>query len=121
MVGGGLVAYKFIKGPNIEDANFLVEVGMWTEQDDNTVIWNFTEIGKGTLTTNAHINDYDFIWAIEGKDLKIETSWLYALNDNFSYKLDQGKKTLTLTRDDEIYTFVPFEPVTFPGNIEEIE
>ena len=34
--------------------------------DEPSVIWNFTEIGKGTLTTNNHENDYDFIWAIDG-------------------------------------------------------
>ena len=34
---------------------------------------------------NNHINDYDFIWAIDGGKLKIETNWLYTLNNDYSY------------------------------------
>ena len=111
-----LLIVRLVSGPATEDGDFLVKIGEWalegnsdcteneeTEQDcDNSpkVIWTFTEIGKGKLTTNGHLNDYDFIWAIEGGKLKIETDWLYQLNDEYDYKLDQSSKKLTL--DDEI-------------------
>lgn len=71
-----------------------------------SVVWNFTEAGKGTLTTNNHLNDYDFIWTIEGETLKIETSWLYTLNDEFSYKIDRETNTLILQKNEESFTFV---------------
>ena len=91
--------------PDTRDADYLVEIGTWTEQDANSVIWQFTEIGKGTLTTNNHTNDYDFIWAIEGDKLKIETKWLYELEDEYTYKIDQRAKTLTLTTDEQTIIF----------------
>ena len=94
-------------GPSIADGEYLVSVGEWKEQDEPSVIWNFTEIGKGTLTTNNHTNDYDFIWAIEDGKLKVNTEWLYTLNDEFDYTLDQNGDILTLTRGDETFTFVP--------------
>ena len=59
------------------------------------------------MTTNNHINDYDFVWAIEDGKLKINTEWLYTLNDEFDYSLDQNEKTLTLTSGDEEIIFVP--------------
>ena len=62
----------------------------------DAVIWKFTEIGKGTLTTNAHLNDYDFIWAIDGDKLKVETKWLYGIVNEYEYRLDQNNGTLTL-------------------------
>ena len=68
--------------------------------DEPSVIWNFTEIGKGTLTTNNHENDYDFIWAISGDTLEIETEWLYTTDDKFVYRLDQENQILIL--NDEI-------------------
>ena len=71
-----------------------------------SVIWKFTEIGKGTLTTNNHQNDYEFIWALEDGKLKIETKWLYELDNEYDYKLDQKAGTLTLTDDDESFQFV---------------
>ena len=96
-------------GPSIADGEYLVSVGEWKEQDEPSVIWNFTEIGKGTLTTNNHTNDYDFIWAIEDGKLKVNTEWLYTLNDEFDYTLDQNGNMLTLTRDDEKTIFIPVE------------
>ena len=74
--------------------------------DGDGVIWNFTEIGKGTLTTNAHENDYDFIWSIEDGKLKIETKWLYDLENEYDYKLDQDKGELVLSADGEEHKFV---------------
>ena len=81
----------------MRDAEFLVQMGEWTREDAEGVIWNFTEIGKGTLTTNNHQNDYDFLWSVDGDTLKIETKWLYDLNDEYTYKLQQDNKTLTLS------------------------
>lgn len=94
-------------GPSVADGEYLVSVGEWKEQDEPSVIWNFTETGKGTLTTNNHTNDYDFVWAIEDGKIKVNTKWLYTLNDEFDYTLDQNGNMLTLTRGDETFTFVP--------------
>ena len=90
------------RGSVLHDAETLVATGNWQREDELGVVWNFTEIGKGSLTTNAHTDDYDFIWAIEGDKLKIETEWLYTLNDEFDYKIDNNKLIL----NDEI-VFVP--------------
>ena len=94
-------------GPSIADGEYLVSVGGWAEESEPGVVWNFTEIGKGTLTTNDHLNDYDFTWALEDGKLKIDTEWLYTLNNEFEYSLDQGNNILTLTSGDEEIIFVP--------------
>ncbi len=109
LVGAVLLIKTLTDGPAIADAEYLVEIGQWKRSDEPSVIWNFTEVGKGTLTTNNHTNDYDFIWALDSGELKIETSWLYTLNDSYNYKLDQSAKVLTLLgRSGEIlYTFIP--------------
>lgn len=96
-------------GPSVADGEYLVSVGEWKEQDEPSVIWNFKEIGKGTLTTNNHTNDYDFVWALEDGKLKINTEWLYTLNNEFDYVLDQGSNILTLTSGDEETIFIPAE------------
>ncbi len=93
-------------GPGLRDAEYLVEIGEWVREDEPSVIWQFTEIGKGTLTTNSHTNDYDFIWAISDDVLQVETSWLYTLNDSFEYVLDQSANTLILTSGDKTITFL---------------
>lgn len=98
-----------IKKPIVRDADYLVSVGAWQLEDSSEVVWNFAEVGKGTLTTNFHINDYDFRWRMDGDRLKIETDWLYTLDDEYTYELDQDKNTLTLTSGDNTYTFVPAE------------
>ena len=95
--------------PDMRDAEYLVEVGMWVREDEPSVEWKFTEVGKGVLTTNAHTNDYDFIWALDEDTLKVETAWLYTLNDSFVYELNQSDKTLTLTKDEETIVFIPAE------------
>lgn len=100
-----------IKKPIIRDADYLVSVGTWQLKDSSEVVWNFTEVGKGTLTTNFHINDYDFRWRMDGDTLIIETDWLYTLDDEYTYELDQNKDTLTLTSGENTYTFVPAEYV----------
>ena len=70
--------------------------GNWVREDQPSVIWDFSEVGKGKLTTDNHVNDYDFIWRLQDKKLLIETDWLYDLNDEFDYILDQSEKTLTI-------------------------
>lgn len=113
VAGVTFLLINLLKGPTVRDADFLVEVGAWQLKDEATVVWDFKEIGKGTLTTNFHTNDYDFIWAIDGDQLKIETEWLYTLNDSYNYKLNQSEKTLTLTSEENTYTFVP---AVYPEN-----
>ena len=130
-----LILLKLINiDDRMQDGEYLIEKGEWvlsktslssesepTESDFVTncesgsettncleeakVIWNFTEIGKGKLTTNAHLNDYDFIWAIEDNKLKMETSWLYPLENEFEYSLDQESGRLKLTNGEKTYFF----------------
>ncbi len=110
------------KGAAISDAEYLVSAKEWRLEDgtncddqkdsddevncESGVIWKFTEVGKGTLTTNNHTNDYDFVWALDGDTLKINTDWLYALNNEYTYKLDKNSGKLTLETEDEKATFV---------------
>ena len=132
VAGAVFLVLNLTRGTDIADGEYLISVGKWTLADevsmrtctdeypdpncgpeegkettiDNRVVWNFTEIGKGTLTTNAHENDYDFIWAIEDGKLKIETKWLYDLENEYDYKLDQKAGELILSADGEEYKFV---------------
>lgn len=99
-VGLILLVVKIITGPKFDNAEFLVSAGEWVREDDPTVIWDFTDIGEGELTTDGHLNNYLFIWSIDGGKLKIETTWLYDLNDEFDYSLDQGAKILTIRNHD---------------------
>lgn len=92
---------KLVTMPRMDDAEFLITAGEWVREDQSNVIWDFTEVGKGTLTTDEHLNNYDFTWSLEGGKLKIETSWLYDLNDEFNYSLNQGDKVLTIKNDDK--------------------
>ena len=69
------------------------------------VVWKFTEIGKGKLTTNAHTNDYDFKWAIEDGKLIMQTEWLYELDDKYDYTLNQEDGILTLKAGEKEYRF----------------
>lgn len=94
-------------GPGLRDAEYLVKVGQWVREDEPNVIWNFTEIGKGSLTSNNHTNDYEFIWELDEETLKVETSWLYNLNNEYSYEIEDGRLILNDT-----ITFVPAEQST---------
>ena len=99
---------KLTAGPSVADGEYLISVGEWAEEDEPGVVWNFTELGKGTLTTNDHVNDYDFTWTIEDGKLKIKTEWLYTMDDEFDYELDQSNKILTITREgEEAVKFIP--------------
>lgn len=116
--GIAFLVVKLLGNSSVQEGKFLVEVGKWqliesTVGCENTgycpseegVFWDFIEIGKGKLTTNDHINDYDFIWAIEDDKLKIETNWLYLLDDEYDYSIDEGDKILTLTDTNGSYRF----------------
>ena len=121
-VGGAILGYKFLKKPNIRDGEYLVEVGKWQLENDSSVIWDFTEIGKGTITTDAHANDFDFIWSIDGDTLKLETSWHYAVNNEYHYVLNQSENKLTLTEKDKTYTLIKYEePAPAPEDQGETE
>lgn len=95
--GGTLLGIKFLSQPATDDAEFLVTSGTWVREDAPSVIWDFTEAGKGKLTTDSHTTDYDFTWTVKDGKLTVETEWLYELSDEFDYTLDQGAKVLTLT------------------------
>ena len=99
-IGLGFLIFKLVTKPNMADAEFLVSTGKWAEEDQPSVIWDFKDVGKGSLTTDNGTNNYDFIWALDGNKIKIETTWLYNLNDEFEYSLDQGGKVLTVKNSD---------------------
>ena len=106
VVGVAFLVMNLISASKAADGEFLVEKGEWVLEDSESVIWKFTEVGKGSLTTNNHLNDYDFIWAIKDGKLLIETDWLYELEDEYEYELDQGAGVLVLKADDKTYKFM---------------
>ena len=106
IIGGVFFILNLVRGSVVADGEYLVSAENWQLEDSDRVIWDFTEIGKGTLTTNAHTNDYDFIWAIEDGKLKIETNWLYELDNEYDYTLDQDSGVLTLIDGDKTYKFI---------------
>ncbi|MBR2641062.1 hypothetical protein IKD49_01210 [Candidatus Saccharibacteria bacterium] len=117
--GAVFLILDFIRVPDLADGEYLISADEWvlengtnctndTETETNcmpSVIWKFTDIGKGTLTTNNHINDYDFAWAIKDGKLLIETNWLYELENEYEFKLNQKEKTLTLIDGEKEITF----------------
>ena len=117
--GAVFLILDLIRVPDSADGEFLISADEWvlengtncandTETETNcmpSVIWKFTDIGKGTLTTNNHINDYDFAWAIKDGKLLIETNWLYELENEYEFKLNQKEKTLTLIDGEKEITF----------------
>lgn len=120
-LGATYLLVKGLSSQKIADGEYLVEIGTWrlnessdecdTPSDESCestgdVVWNFTEIGKGKLTTNNHLNDYDFIWAIEDNKLKIETDWFYPLENEYQYSLDQNAGKLELTDGEKNYYFI---------------
>ena len=106
VVGIVFLVINLIAATRGADGEYLVSAGEWTLEDGDGVIWKFTEVGKGTLTTNNHTNDYDFIWALESGKLLIETDWLYDLENEYEYSLDQNSGVLTLKDGDKTYKFV---------------
>ncbi len=95
----------------LTDAEYLMEVKSWEKQDAPTVIWTFSEDGKGELTTNKS-NYYDFKWSLENGEprlLKIQTAWLLDLDDSFEFVLDREAKSFTVKNQSDLLesTFVP--------------
>ena len=95
----------------LTDAEYLMEVKSWEKQDAPTVIWTFSEDGKGELTTNKS-NYYDFEWSLEKGEpqiLKIQTAWLLDLDDSFEFVLDREAKSFTVKNQSDLLesTFVP--------------
>ena len=116
------------KEPAISDGEFLILASDWTLSDNTncvsnseenleatncmpSVYWKFTEAGKGTLTTNNHVNDYDFEWEIKDGELIMRTDWLYPIDNKYQYTLDQENLTLTLKGEGEetVFTGTPFD------------
>lgn len=120
IAGAVFLIIQLTGGPVIQDGEYLISAKEWILEDgsncdsseetesncEHGVIWKFTEIGKGTLTTNNHINDYDFIWALDDGELKIETDWLYTLENEYEYELNQNDNTLILKDGDKEFKFV---------------
>ena len=127
VVGAVFLVIELTRGPEVQDGEYLVTAKEWVLDDGSncvvtdgsidgeevavancepSVIWKFTEIGKGTLTTNGHTNDYDFIWALKDGKLAIETDWLYDLENEYEYKIDKGAGQLILTDGEKTITFV---------------
>lgn len=116
---GGIVylVVTLLSSHTLADGEYLISAKEWVLEDGSncqeeseanctpSVIWDFTEIGKGTLTTNNHVNDYDFIWTLEDGKLKIETKWLYELENEYDYNLNQKDGVLILKSDDTEHTF----------------
>ena len=105
VVGVIFLVLKLNASPAMADGEYLVSAGSW-ELDDEGVIWRFTEIGKGTLTTNNHKNDYDFAWALEDGRMIVQTDWLYELDNEYDYTLDQESGVLVLSDGEHEYRFV---------------
>lgn len=110
VAGGVFLVMKKTEAEKMGDADYLVKTGKFTMEDsDGAVEWDFTEIGKGKLTTNKHTNDYDFQWAIEDDKMRVRTDWLYEMDNEYDYDVDQAAGTLTLTSGDETHKFVASE------------
>lgn len=106
IVGIVFLVLSLMRGNDMAVGEYLVSAKNWVLENEPGVVWDFTEIGKGTLTTNNHENDYDFIWAIDGDELKIETKWLYELEDDYDYELNQKEGVLILRDDGREYKFL---------------
>lgn len=106
VVGLVFLVLKLTSKPAVADGEYLVSAKEWVLEDEPSVVWDFTEVGKGTLTTDGHTNDYDFIWALEEGRLLIETDWLYKLENSYDYELDRGAGRLVLTSGEETVTLV---------------
>lgn len=101
VVGIVFLVLSVLKGNAVADGEYLVAAENWVltdcgDEDCDKVIWDFTEIGKGSLTTDGGEHNYDFKWAIKDGKLDIQTDWLYELNNEYEYSLDQSNGVLTL-------------------------
>ena len=110
IVGVVFLIINLTRGKSVADGEYLVTAENWvltTCDSDNceNVIWDFTEIGKGTLTTDGGEHKYDFKWAIKDGKLIIQTEWLYEMDNEYDYSLNQNDGVLTLKDDDGEYKF----------------
>lgn len=110
VVGAVFLVLSLNRGASVADGEYLVAADSWAltdcgENDCDKVVWDFTEIGRGSLTTDGGEHNYDFIWAIEDGRLLIETDWLYEMENEYEYSLDQGNGVLTLKAGDSEYQF----------------
>ena len=101
VVGIVFLVLSVLKGNAVADGEYLVAAENWVltdcgDEDCGKVIWDFTEIGKGSLTTDGGEHNYDFKWVIKDGKLDIQTNWLYELNNEYEYSLDQSNGVLTL-------------------------
>lgn len=106
VVGIVFLVLNLTRGVAVDDSEYLITAENWKLENEEGVIWDFTEVGKGTLTTNDHKNDYDFEWRLEDGKLTIKTNWLYELDNEYDYELDQVNGVLTLTEDGKEYRFL---------------
>ena len=105
VVGVVFLVLNIIKMNQAADGDFLVTAGNWVmEGSDSKVVWDFTEIGKGSLTTNGHINDYNFIWSLKDGKLQIETDWLYDLENEYEYNSKEIRINLLGNKHNHITT-----------------
>lgn len=125
VVGAVFLILNLMRGNAVADGEYLVSANKWvlevesgdsdtkckdeikciTVDQSGKVVWDFTEIGKGTLTTDGGEHNYNFEWAIEDGKLIIQTAWLDELHNEYEYSLDQGNGVLTLKDDDGEYKF----------------
>ncbi|MBR3204184.1 hypothetical protein IKF81_00680 [Candidatus Saccharibacteria bacterium] len=112
LAAGGASYYFFFrkKSPLIlsSESEYLIETKSWEKVDAPSVIWTFNEQGKGEITTNKS-NYYEMEWELSDKTLKIDTNWLYELNDSFDFFLNREEKSFTVINrsDNTVSTFVP--------------
>lgn len=106
VVGVAFLIVGLVRQNSESDSEYLVEKGAWTLEDSERVVWEFKEDGKGTLTTNDHTNDYDFTWSLEDGKMTVRTEWLYQMDNEYEYELDQGAGALVLTDSEGTYRFV---------------
>lgn len=105
IAGVVFLVLKFVGASAMQDGVYLTQAKEWVMDGADGVIWDFTEIGKGTLTTNNHLNDYHFEWSLEDGKLIIQTEWLYTLDNRYDYTLNQRDGTLTLKDGDKEFKF----------------
>ena len=118
VVGVVMLILNLVREPEMPDGEYLVSAKEWVMLDGancaeapadcakTSVIWKFTEVGKGSLTTNGHKNDYDFIWALDDGRLLVETDWLYELENSYTYELDKRAGRLSLKDGEKAIVFV---------------
>lgn len=105
IAGTAFLVINATKKVAIDEGEYLISAGNWSLEGEEGVTWDFTEMGKGTLTTNNHQNDYAFKWLLKDGKLLVKTDWLYELDNEYEYELDQSAGTLTLTEDGKEYRF----------------